>query len=353
MDHAAPGWDAINEVCGRLYPDQPEPLHYGTIIKWMLGGPDPLDGISIYRAETPTPHWHYVSYGLSDLYETDPPEDGSVSGYGFELTLRLADPAALDPQVSPPTWPLALLQYLARYVFTSGNVFAAGHHVGLNAALEGSRQVAVCFRTDSDFGEIETPRGRVSFLQVVPITDAELRTVQAWRTASFLELLLRRYPKAVCSLDRWSPLDDPDTTEEIALGLRRDGSSQSRLFVTHLRVEQGTVGTNGTDCTVLELGVAGAEGLKETLPLRLPFGRPLLLVGDTEVLFEPSDSSSYEISRDAGAGADVGAGAGALVVRLDEAAWQGLDRSLQSSVGEYPVPGLEKLLIRVVPDQQL
>lgn len=38
-----------------------------------LGGPDPLDYISMYRnmgcpAQDIQEHWHYVSFGLSDLY---------------------------------------------------------------------------------------------------------------------------------------------------------------------------------------------------------------------------------------------------------------------------------------------
>lgn len=38
-----------------------------------LGGPDPLDYISMYRnmgcpAQDVQEHWHYVSFGLSDLY---------------------------------------------------------------------------------------------------------------------------------------------------------------------------------------------------------------------------------------------------------------------------------------------
>lgn len=38
-----------------------------------LGGPDPLDYVSMYRnmgspsASIPE-HWHYISFGLSDLY---------------------------------------------------------------------------------------------------------------------------------------------------------------------------------------------------------------------------------------------------------------------------------------------
>ena len=62
----APGWDAIDAALREVYGDR-EPLHYGTDIKYELGGPDPLDGISAYRVEQPSPHWHFVTYGLSEL----------------------------------------------------------------------------------------------------------------------------------------------------------------------------------------------------------------------------------------------------------------------------------------------
>ena len=39
------------------------------------------------------------------------------SGFGFELTFRLKRESG---ESAPPTWPAALLQALARYVFTSG-----------------------------------------------------------------------------------------------------------------------------------------------------------------------------------------------------------------------------------------
>ncbi|MFX7739968.1 suppressor of fused domain protein [Acinetobacter baumannii] len=42
-------------------------MHYGTVIKYMLGGPDPIDGVSVYRSENGGAHWHYVTYGFSEL----------------------------------------------------------------------------------------------------------------------------------------------------------------------------------------------------------------------------------------------------------------------------------------------
>ncbi len=67
----SPGWEAITEACERIYPDQVAPFHISTLVPSFLSNDDsddPLDGISVYRATQPRPHWHYVTYGLSDLY---------------------------------------------------------------------------------------------------------------------------------------------------------------------------------------------------------------------------------------------------------------------------------------------
>lgn len=91
-----------------------------------LGGPDPLDYISMYsHAGDPSqgvpPHWHYVSFGLSDLHGDGRVHDvsgpDSPSGFGFELTFRLRKE---EGDTAPPTWPAAVMQGLAKYVFQSG-----------------------------------------------------------------------------------------------------------------------------------------------------------------------------------------------------------------------------------------
>lgn len=67
------------------------------------------------------PHWHYISFGLSDLHGDgrvhEISEPDSPSGFGFELTFRLKR----EPEeTAPPTWPAAVMQALAKYVFSSG-----------------------------------------------------------------------------------------------------------------------------------------------------------------------------------------------------------------------------------------
>ena len=84
------------------------------------------------RNPTPETHYHFVTYGFSELYEKES-DDPEMSGYGFELTFRLACDAADDDE--PPAWPLNFLQNLARYVFSTGNAFDERHHLTLNGPI--------------------------------------------------------------------------------------------------------------------------------------------------------------------------------------------------------------------------
>ncbi len=67
-DESAPGWDAIHGSLQGVYGDQ-EPQHWGTLISYSLGGPDPLDGISAYSCKDGgADHLHFVTFGYSSLY---------------------------------------------------------------------------------------------------------------------------------------------------------------------------------------------------------------------------------------------------------------------------------------------
>ena len=104
------GWDAIDAALAPIYGKR-EPKHYGTILSGMLGGDDPLQGISVYKNLSPQPHYHFLTYGFSELYEKES-DDPEFSGFGFELTFRLACDAVDD---EPSPWPLNFLQNLARH----------------------------------------------------------------------------------------------------------------------------------------------------------------------------------------------------------------------------------------------
>ncbi|KAL0808305.1 hypothetical protein ABMA28_012797 [Loxostege sticticalis] len=191
------GLKALCEVYSRLYPDQPNPLQVTTRLKYWLGGHDPLDYISMYwnpgkPEENIPPHWHYVSFGISDLHGDGrvhlPPSRAGPSGLGMELTFRLH----VEDAAAPPLWPAALLQALARYMFTTGNKFCAGDHISWHAPLDARatsrvRHLLVC--ADPQLGETRTPHGAVAFLQIVGCTGRELRAAQRGSGFDVLKLI--------------------------------------------------------------------------------------------------------------------------------------------------------------------
>ena len=180
-DEQAAGWDAIDGALMPIYGDQ-EPKHYGTVIKYSLGGPDPLDGISIYERPGPPAHWHYVSYGLSELYVKES-EDPELSGWGIELTFRLVRRSDAEA----PLWPVSLMQNLARYEFDSGNVLLPNHHMNANGPIAQettTKLESVVCATDPELGEISTPHGQLTFVQLIGITPDELAAIKAWDSAA-------------------------------------------------------------------------------------------------------------------------------------------------------------------------
>ena len=275
-DVEAPGWDAIDGAFEALYGDQ-EPLHWGTIIRWSLGGPDPLDGLSAYRVEEPVPHWHLVGYGLSELYEkTSEHED--QSGWGFELTMRLR---RKDDEKSPPGWALSVLQNLSRYVATTGNTFAAGHHMDLNGpiALGTETEIrAVAFAEDPELPPLDTPNGKLQFVQVVGLTPDELKAIQRWDATRFLGILERRHPKHVLDLERRSILDDPMTQAEVEVSIEAEGSSMGGVYVAALAWKDAAEGAT------LELGALYVTSLIDLLRGRTRHSRFFSMDGPAQRL---------------------------------------------------------------------
>ena len=324
---AAPGWDAIAAAFDRLYPGQ-EPKHVGTLVPWRFGGQDPLDGISAWKRLAPVPHWHFVSYGLSELYEKTS-SNAEHSGYGFELTFRLAcDPASEEP----PMWAFGLLQNLARYVFQSGNVFADGEWLNLNGpiALEQDTLIrSVAFLFDPEAPAIDTPHGRVEFIQIVGLTLDEEEVGKRWKFRDLLESFLPHLPLWVTDLSRASILDRPDARALAEEGAARDGSSTGLLYTDALRWSQQSRLLRPT-ITVVTLGAGQVGDITQFIKLRLPFGRPLNIVGkEARVTFEPAEMDGIVI------------GDGRLQFSLSNTTVEALARTLQPRAGSYRVPGMD------------
>ena len=137
-----------------------------------------------------------------------------ISGFGFELTLRLKRE---EGETAPPTWPAALMQALARYVFQSENNLCAGKsalfvldhefigwvandigmikvqwyfyfclwigdHVSWHQPLDGSesRIQHMLMVEDAQMHPIHTAFGTVSFVQVIKSFVKKIRFMM-WR----------------------------------------------------------------------------------------------------------------------------------------------------------------------------
>lgn len=207
------GLKAIIDMLHCVYPDQPNPLQVTTLLKYWLGGQDPLDYISMFNSPGDPlkgipPHWHYVSFGLSDLHgdgrvhakENENSETYVRSGMGFELTFRLQktenelkeekeNPG--KPQ-RPPTWPANLLQAIARYCFQTGNSLCIGDNIPWRKSLDdksNSRLQNILIAQDAQLSTLETPFGMVDFCQMVGVTDEELEQASRWNGRGVLNYL--------------------------------------------------------------------------------------------------------------------------------------------------------------------
>ncbi|GAA3930435.1 hypothetical protein GCM10023085_09760 [Actinomadura viridis] len=333
MDES-PGWQAIDDALAPIYGGT-EPHHWGTVVRWWMGGDDPLDGISAYPRTDPVPHWHYVSYGMSELYEKGEDSDPEESGWGFEFTFRLVrDPA----EETPPVWAVSLLQNLGRYVFTTGNWFDAGHHMDVNGPIAADREDsairAIVFTEDPELGTISTPHGRLRFLQVVGLAREEYEAARQWDALSLLKVLEPRTPLHVTDIDRGSLLADPELAAAVQAGVERDGSKGGVLYLSTLGWEGGT----GT-ATTLRFGALQAPRIGESLRGRLPFGRTLGLQSE-DAMIEFRPAGDYSVER---------AAEGVLVIGVPPAALDDLIGAIGSEAGRAPVPSLPGLEIEIVP----
>lgn len=235
------GLQALYDRCAFVYPNQPNPLQVTAVVKYWLGGPDPLDYISMYLNEGDpengiAPHWHYVSFGLSDLHgdgRVHPITDATnPSGFGFELTFRLKKE---ESEQNPPTWPAAVMQALAKYVFQTGNILCSGDHVSWHCPLDNSesRIQHMLMTEDPQLGTTPTPFGPVTFIQIVGVCLEELQSAQQWNGLGVIDLI-KSVPTAggpwlITDMRRGETIFeiDPEMKEAVDDGIATEGSNLS------------------------------------------------------------------------------------------------------------------------------
>lgn len=227
----------------------------------------------------------------------------------------------------PPEWVWSFLQGLARYVFQTGNVFAPGHHMGLNGPIAlahpGTRIRAIAFAHDPQLPGTTTAHGALHFVQVVGLTTDEYEAAQDWDTDALLTLIRESNPLLVTDLSRGSVLDDPDVARRVSERMATEGSLMSRIHVDRLGLESTDSGFR------VALGALGAERVLRMLTGRSMHKREFFISGDGQVL-------RCNIAAEPGWHLDGSEATVHLTVRAAEQ----LRGVLRPVVGEYSVPEL-------------
>lgn len=164
---------------------------------WLL---DSAMGVLGPRLEAATAydagdHWHFVTLGLSNIWEKTAGDDPAVSGLGYEFTCRVRQQPTSKwfrrrgGAGDPPAWVVRLLQRLGD-VTLEGSRFRSGDTLDPGGSITGDEShdlAAVAFVDDPSLPPLDTPNGTVAFVQVVGLTAEQLNLVRRGETdlASF------------------------------------------------------------------------------------------------------------------------------------------------------------------------
>ena len=203
----APGWAALDRVGLTVYPGQ-TPHQFTSQTGYDLDSQNPLPAICVWEAPNPD-HWHFVTYGLTELFEKSS-ADPKVSGFGFEVTLRLP---RREGEERPPIWPILLLQGIGHYALTGHGGLDTGHMVDLGGPLPGPGESptelsAVVAVPDPTFGKVDTQFGSILFLQLFGITGKELEAMQSWPMERRVGLVREVEPLGITRVERGAFADE-------------------------------------------------------------------------------------------------------------------------------------------------
>jgi suppressor of fused-like protein len=259
-----------------------------------------------------------------------------VSGWGFELTMRLPRPKG---EKQPTNYAINFLFNLGRYVRRSRNPLGSGHLMDLNGPIclgADTAIRAVALTTDPQLGEIQTPNGSVEFIQAVGVTMDEYHACGDWQTARVLEILRETNPLLITDLARRSAFEDPAAARRLQEGIGHDGSQSDREFVS---VVEWSIDER-TNSATATLGAKGVQGLLRKLRSRLLHGRDFMLIGREKVVaLAPADEAGWRQEE------------GVLVLNVTPDAVGAMMKTLRAARGTYAWAELPGFALTVVPSE--
>lgn len=172
------GMDAIDKEVEGVYPKESLYTNYVPMIRWELGGPDPLDKVTIYDGGD---YYKYVTYGLTELYDKES-EDQTKSGFGMEFTFKLKKDAYKDEEGELKNV-IGVLQTLAKGTIVDGEIFKPYEFVYTSQTEvmdteQKSNISGFIIVPDKELQSLVTPYGRVDFLAFIGVTKEELLAIR-------------------------------------------------------------------------------------------------------------------------------------------------------------------------------
>ena len=153
----------------------------------------PLEEIVAFASPEPVPHWHYISYGLTEL-DAKTSDDPTLSGWGFELTMRVAQDGGERPMV----WPLQFMRWIAMTLWRDQDPFGPGHSFLLPKDMLATYQPhvhALAFVVDDALGRRTTVHGDMTFLQIVGLHEDEYQLLSRWDANKLLDAIAAVTPR--------------------------------------------------------------------------------------------------------------------------------------------------------------
>lgn len=282
--------EALDEALG-AHGEVMHAMDPSRIVDFDGGGP-PVWSVGYVTVENEgQPYWLFLTYGFS----------GVLSPTDFRAEYHHEYSIAVPAEGELPTWPVALLRHMTRYVLNTraelrvgDNIpcqgpitrvpFAPEHH----AMMPDTPLHSLLVGRDPLLPTIDTPHGPVEVRRMVGIRDEELRFLQQWNGEAFFGLMATVRPAMSCALQRDNLLGDPAFAGPAMAARDADGSSLGVLFC-----QAGWAPGPEGSTQVHFPGGADAEQIQAVLKARLPFDRPLILQGPHDlgpVIFEPAPS---------------------------------------------------------------
>lgn len=173
------GWLAITNEFERIYPNQKNPKHYGSLLNCTFGAIEPSWGVSLYEDND---CYHFVSYGLSELYKKVN-KNLMLSGFGREYTVRVKKDCLKnnDEIENICKWleRFAIMAYRDNEIFDEYEyLYLTNNNIGGLDHNHESQLTGFITIPDTKANTINTQNGLVKFVQFIGVTENELLAIK-------------------------------------------------------------------------------------------------------------------------------------------------------------------------------